>query len=225
MSTKKSRLRYLRYFLYFLPILAIIGGYGVLTVVTQESYPFTIVTGTSMQPTILPGSVALISKVPFNQLQKGDVIVFSPQLSYLFPCDSTPTSSLTGETSVPCFVIHRIVNIRYEENGSRVITTKGDANSGSIPLIDTNITDSMYIGKVVLQFPLAGYVTETPYNEYIAIVIFGALIGELYFERRASSKGKQASQGSVSEAAPEIEDPAFNRSDLASEQRDDITTN
>jgi signal peptidase I len=193
-SKNSSRLRHLRYFLYFVPILAIVGGYGLLTIVTQESYPFTIVTGTSMQPTILPGSVALISKVSFDQLQKGDVIVFAPELSRMFPCDSTPTSSLTGETSVPCFVIHRIVNIQMADNGSRIMTTKGDANSGSIPLIDTNISESAYIGKVVVQFPLAGYVTETPYNEYIAIVIFGALIGELFFERRGSSKSKNQSQ-------------------------------
>ncbi len=108
------------------------------------------------------------------------------------------------------------MNIQVEANGSKVITTKGDANSGSIPLIDTNITEAMYIGKVVLQFPLAGYVTETPYNEYIALVIFGALIGELYFERKASAKAKRQ-QSSVPEAKPEIEDPALNRSDLTSE--------
>ena len=186
MSSSRSKLRFLRYILYFIPVLAIIGGYGLLTIVTQESYPFTIVTGTSMQPTILPGSVALITRTPFNQLQKGNVIVFAPQLSEMFPCDSTPSSSLVSETQVPCFVIHRIVNIDVDSGGNEIITTKGDANPGSIPLIDTNITQSMYIGKVVLQFPLAGYVTETPYNEYVALIIFGALIGELYFERKQS---------------------------------------
>ena len=169
--------------------MAIVGGYGLLTIVTQESYPFTIVTGTSMQPTILPGSVALIAKIPFNQLRTGNVIVFAPQLSEMFPCDSTPSSSLVSETEVPCFVIHRIVNINVD-SGNEIITTKGDANPDSIPLIDTNISQSMYIGKVVLQFPLAGYVTETPYNEYVALIIFGALIGELYFERKQSSEAK-----------------------------------
>jgi len=220
MSSNKSRLRYLRYFLYFVPILAIIGGYGLLTVVAQESYPFTIVTGTSMQPTILPGSVALIAKVPFNELQKGDVIVFSPQLAQLFPCDSTPTSSLTGETQVPCYVIHRIVNIQTDASGDRIITTKGDANSGSIPLIDTNISKSMYIGKVVLQFPLAGYVTEAPYNEYIALVIFGALIGELYFERRQTSKARHAGT-TDSSASAGIQNPDLTQSDVSNERIED----
>jgi signal peptidase I len=161
-----------------------------LTLVTQESYPFTIVTGTSMQPTILPGSVALIAKTSFNQLQNGDIIVFAPELSQMFPCDSTPSSSLVYETQVPCFVIHRIVDIEVNGSGNEIITTKGDANPSSIPFIDTNISKSMYIGKVVLQLPLAGYVTETPYNEYVALVIFGALIGELYFERKQSPGAK-----------------------------------
>jgi len=193
-SRQKSPLRFLRIVLYFLPVLAIIAGYGLLTVVTQESYPFTIVTGTSMQPTILPGSVALISKVSFDQLKVGDVIVFEPQLALLSTCDSSPSSSLTGETAVPCFVIHRIVDIQTDASGNRILTTKGDANPGSIQLIDTNITSSMYIGKVVLQFPLAGYITETPYNEYIALVIFGALIAELYFERKQSKKDKSVNE-------------------------------
>ncbi|HXQ92855.1 MAG TPA: signal peptidase I [Nitrososphaerales archaeon] len=204
MSPNRSKLHYFRYVLYFVPVLAIIGGYGLLTLVTQESYPFTIVTGTSMQPTILPGSVALIEKTPFNQLQTGDVIVFAPELSQMFPCDSSPSSSLIFETQVPCFVIHRIVNIEVNGSGNEVITTKGDANPSSIPLIDTNISESMYIGKVVLQLPLAGYVTETPYNEYVALVIFGALIAELYFERKQSPRAKaqrasEADQSSIQE--------------------------
>ena len=193
MSSGRSKLRFVRYILYFVPVLAIIGGYGLLTLVTQESYPFTIVTGTSMQPTILPGSIALIDKIPFNQLQEGNIIVFAPQLSQMFPCDSTPASSLTSETSVPCFVIHRIVNIEIDNGDNEIMTTKGDDNPASIPLIDTNISESMYIGKVVLQFPLAGYVTETPYNEYIALIILGALLGELYFERRQTSATKTRS--------------------------------
>lgn len=169
---------------YFIPIFAIIGGYGVIVLATGESSPFTIVTGTSMQPTILPGSIALIAKVPFNQLQIGDVIVHTTQDSLLAPCDSSPASSLTGEVSNPCFVIHRIVKIQTNASGQRIITTKGDDNTITIQGIDTGITQSMYLGKVILQFPLLGYLTEQPYNEIIAFFIFVALIAELLFERR-----------------------------------------
>jgi len=184
---KKSKLRYLRVLTYFIPIFAIIGGYGVIVVVTQESSPFTIVTGTSMQPTILPGSIALIAKVPFNSLVIGDVIVHTTQDSLLAPCDSSPAQTLTGEVSNPCFVIHRIVQIQTDSSGNnRVVTTKGDDNSISINGIDTGINESMYLGKVIIQFPLLGYLTEQPYNEIIALFIFIALIAELLFERRQS---------------------------------------
>ena len=186
----KSRLRYLRVLIYFIPIFAIIAGYGLIVVATQENSPFTIVTGTSMQPTILPGTIALIDKVPFDQLKLGDVIVHTTQLSLLSPCDSSPASTLTGEVSNPCYVIHRIVNIGTDGSGNRIVTTKGDDNSYSIPEIDTGINQSMYLGKVILQFPLLGYVTEQPYNEIIALVIFIALIAELLFERREMASKK-----------------------------------
>ncbi|MDG6996770.1 MAG: S26 family signal peptidase [Nitrososphaerota archaeon] len=186
--TKKSPLRYLRLLFYLVPVALLLLGYASITVVTGESYPFTIVTGTSMQPTILPGSVAVIDKVPFDQLKVGEVIVFVPQLALLYPCDGSPGASLTSESPVPCYVIHRIVAITTDSHGNRIIETKGDNNPGSIPYIDTNINSSMYVGEVVMQFPLAGYITEQPYNEYIALVILGALVGELYFERKITAK-------------------------------------
>lgn len=183
--------------LYFTPILALVGGYGLLVLATQEAYPFTIVTGTSMQPTILPGSVALIDRVPFHQLEEGNIIVFTPQLALMYPCDSAPQPSLTDDASVPCFVIHRIVEIQNQGQPDEIITTKGDANPGSISLIDTNITQSMYVGKVVLQLPLLGYVTEKPYNEYAALAIFGALLGELFYDRKMPADVKRQTSDST----------------------------
>ncbi|MDG6906226.1 MAG: S26 family signal peptidase [Nitrososphaerota archaeon] len=186
-ATRKSPLRHLRYFFYLIPVALLLLGYASITIVTGESYPFTIVTGTSMQPTILPGSVAVIDKVPFNQLKVGEVIVFVPQLALLYRCDGSPGASLTSESPVPCFVIHRIVAITTDSHGNRIIETKGDNNLQSIPNIDTDINSSMYVGKVMMLLPLAGYITQQPYNEYIALVILGALVGELYFERRLST--------------------------------------
>lgn len=183
---KRSRVRYLRHLAYLLPIIAVIGAYGLLTVVTQENPPFTIVTGTSMQPTILPGSIAMIGKIPFDQLQVGDVIVHSTQDSLLSPCDSS-SGSPTSEVSNPCFVIHRIIDIENDSSGNRMVTTKGDDNSFSIPGIDTGINQSMYLGEVILQLPVLGYLTVQPYNEIAAFVIFAALVVELLFERRQSN--------------------------------------
>lgn len=187
-TKKKSRLRHLRIAFYFLPIIAILAGYGAMIAATHEPYPFTIVTGTSMKPTILPGSIAVIDKVPFSQLQVGDIIVFKPQISMYFPCNGSPSSSLTSETPVPCFIIHRIVWIGTNNQGSMIVETKGDNNPISLPNYDTNINSSMYIGKVILQFPMLGYITVPPYNEAIALIIFIALVVELYLDRKASGR-------------------------------------
>ncbi|MHB8567891.1 MAG: signal peptidase I [Nitrososphaerales archaeon] len=203
---KRSRLRYLRYLLYLIPIVAIVVGYGGIIVYTGEWYPFTIVIGPSMQPTILPGSVAVIEKVPFNQLKIGDIIVFEPQEALLFSCQSTTSNSLIRETNIPCFVIHRIVKITNESNGNMTVETKGDNNGYSIPLIDTGINSSMYIGKVVLQFPVAGYITTSPTNEIIAFVILAALATQVLFERRQNQKKETSTEGNTSELPPSVGD-------------------
>ena len=191
-TERRSKAQYLKYLVYLIPIALILLGYFSLTFVTGEpGGPFTIVDGQSMEPTIMPASVALIENVPFNQLQIGDVIVFTPVVATFGPCGSQSVSSPTTEAGIPCHVIHRIVSIQVEQNGSRVITTKGDNNLISLANIDTNITQSMYLGKVMLQIPLLGYITFPPYNEYLALVIVIILVVELLFERKGSSKRQQ----------------------------------
>lgn len=188
-TPEKSSRSPLRILVYLIPVFAILATYGGIIAVTRETYPFTIVTGTSMQPTILPGTVAVIDKVPFNQLKVGDVIVFVPQIALELSCNSAPSSSLTSETQVPCYIIHRVVSITTNSQGQRVITTKGDNNLVSIPSYDTGINSTMYVGEVVLQFPLVGYATVAPYNEYLALLIFVVLIAQLLYDRRSSRKG------------------------------------
>ncbi len=182
----------LRVLIYLIPVFAILACYGAIIVVTQETFPFTIVTGTSMQPTIMPGTIAVIEKVPFNQLKNGDIIVFVPLIAYGQACDSAPTSSLTQETAVPCYVIHRIVLITTNAQGQRIVQTKGDNNPFSIsePPIDVDINSSMYIGQVVLLFPLIGYATVQPYNEYLALLILAILVTQLLYDRNESKKDK-----------------------------------
>lgn len=178
----------LRVLVYLIPILAILATYGAIIAVTRETYPFTIVTGTSMQPTIMPGTVAVIDRVPFNQLKTGDIIVFVPQVAFEFSCNSGPSRSLTSETQIPCYIIHRVVSITTNSQGQRIVETKGDNNLVSIPNYDTNINSSMYVGQVVLQFPLVGYATVSPYNEYLAVLIFAMLVAQLMYDRKSSRK-------------------------------------
>jgi signal peptidase I len=191
-----GRKRYLSYLIYLVPIAIILLGYATVVVVTNESEPFTIVSGPSMQPTILSGSIEMISKTPFDKLQVGDVIVFTPLEALLSPeaCQSGAPPTLVTDANIPCFVIHRIVNITTNAQGERILTTKGDNNpysicgpAGSIDIIDCDINSSMYVGQVILQFPIAGYVTQYPYNVTIATFILLALVGEVYLERKQST--------------------------------------
>jgi signal peptidase I len=180
---KPSKARYLRYFLYLLPVLLIVVGYLGLIVASGEPTPFTIVTGESMQPTVLAGSIAILWHTPFNQLKIGDLIVFTPPEALGGGCDSTAGPSLTSEASgAPCFVIHRIVKIS-NSTGQEFLTTKGDNNPGSLFGIDYPIYQSQYVGQVVLQLPIAGYITQPPYNEYLGVVLLGLFIFELFSGR------------------------------------------
>jgi signal peptidase I len=187
-SRKVSYLKTAGYFAVVAVILVVIvlGSYFALAFATGESDPFTIVTGPSMQPTILPGSIAIISKTPFNQLTVGEVIVFQPQLAIMSgACSSTSGGSLSEDAAIPCYVIHRIVKIETDQSGNRIITTTGDDNNGQvIANIDDNIGASAYVGQVILQLPYIGYLTVSPYNEYAAGVILLALILDFAWDRK-----------------------------------------
>jgi signal peptidase I len=213
-----GRKKYLGYLFYLIPIAIILLGYVVIIAATNEPEPFTIVSGPSMRPTILPGSIAMITKTPFDQLTVGDIIVFTPIIALENPnaCQSGAPPTLATDANIPCFVIHRIVEIS-NVNGKEILTTSGDnnresfdpCNSGaprSIQGVDCDINSSMYVGRVILQLPLAGYATQSPYNFYIIALIVIALIADLYFERgqsqkpisqTATSSGKVQSNGSA----------------------------
>ncbi len=166
-----------------MPVILIVIGYAGLVIASGEPTPFTIVTGISMQPTLLAGSIAVLWHVPFNQLHAGEIIVFTPPESVGVKCQSSAGPSLTSEsTGFPCFVIHRIVNISYS-NGQEVITTKGDNNDQSFEGIDFPVYQSQYIGVVVMQLPVAGYITQPPYNEYAGIILLALFIYELFSGR------------------------------------------
>ena len=202
---EKSGINVVRILIYLIPIFAIIAGYGAIIVVTQESYPFTIVTGTSMQPTIMPGTIAVIDRTPFNQLKVGDIIVFTPQIALENSCNDSPSSSLTSETPIPCYIIHRIVSITTNSQGQTIVTTKGDNNAVSLQGYDTSIDSSMYIGQVVLQFPLIGYATVQPYNEYLAVIIMIILITQLFLDRRMSRKERAHAGMTQESGTPDTE--------------------
>lgn len=195
-SKKSSKRKYLSYLLYLVPIAIILLSYLTIIVATNEPEPFTIVSGPSMQPTILSGSIVVIAKTPFQQLKVGDIIVFTPLEALQNPstCQSGAPSSLSRDALNPCYVIHRIVVISNTK-GNEILITSGDHNGISVdPCLpsaprsiqgyDCDINESMYVGQVIVQFPVLGYITQTPYKYYlIALIVLVLAIDLIYFER------------------------------------------
>ena len=153
----------------------------------------------------MPGTIAMIDRTPFNQLKVGDIIVFTPQIALETSCNDSPSSSLTSETPIPCYIIHRIVSITTNSQGKTIVTTKGDNNAASLQGYDTSIDSSMYIGQVVLQFPLIGYATVQPYNEYLAVIIMIILITQLFLDRRMSRKERAQAGMTQESGTPDTE--------------------
>ena len=134
--------------------------------------PFYMVASESMVPVLNVGDFIIIQhNFPFNSLKVGDIIVFK-----------TPGVTTEGEHKV---IVHRIAQIiiitgNDNANNNRIIRTKGDANSHSIPLLDYPIREGDYIGKVIYVIPKVGLITKaiSPPVNYIMI---GLILIFLFF--------------------------------------------
>ena len=128
-------------------------------------FQFKTTIGTSMNPTISQGDIAVIY-TNFKDLEKGDIICFEYQMEdqeYLF--------------------LHRIVEINDH------IRTKGD----NMPEPDSYLVNrSDVIGKAVLVIPKAGRLFQMIHNVYgfvlLIIVPAALLIGIEIREMRKSKK-------------------------------------
>lgn len=93
--------------------------------------PITVATG-SMEPKVNVGDVVIVCQTNPDDLKKGDIIQYQGD-------DFT--------------VIHRICEIKTNDNGETYFVTKGDNNNA----VDANpVTKSQVLGKVVLTVPYAG---------------------------------------------------------------------
>jgi len=102
-----------------------------------------ILIGNSMYPNIRSNDGVIVdSHFPFNNLSVDDIIVFN--------------SYDTNNTGQHIVIIHRVVQIINDEQGDRIIMTKGDANPDSIPGMDYPVFQENYIGKVVSVIPQLG---------------------------------------------------------------------
>jgi signal peptidase I len=133
--------------------------------------PFYIVASGSMIPALNISDFVIINhNIPFSNLKVGDIIVFK-----------SPGSLIPNEQHET--IVHRIVHISTGNEG-RVITTKGDANDGSIPYIDFPLKEQSYVGKVIYVVPKLGLVTKMlspPTNYYIIVGVI--MITVVYYSR------------------------------------------
>jgi signal peptidase I len=95
-----------------------------------------IVKSPSMDPNLRQYDIVVADRsVPFDSLKKGDIIVFR-----------TAGTTDEGQHEI---IAHRVAQIVTDNQGLRVIRTKGDANTESIPFLDYPIREQNYLGKVM----------------------------------------------------------------------------
>ncbi len=130
--------------------------------------PFYVVASGSMIPVLEVYDVLIVSGHElFEDLVIGDIIVFNR------PSDHDRV------------IVHRVVSIMDDD--IKIIRTKGDANSASIPGTDFPITEEEYIGKVVYTLPQVGYVTQLlkpPTNYVIIAIVIGIMVAQQFIKKK-----------------------------------------
>jgi signal peptidase len=134
-----------------------------------------IMIGNSMSPSIRDNDGMVVdSHFPFDKLKIGDIIVFS--------------SYGTSNSGQHITIIHRVAQIITDDQGDRIIRTKGDANPGSIPGIDYPVFQQNYIGKVISVIPqLANKVSSsssTVNNVFLMAAIGSVAVIGTYLYRK-----------------------------------------
>lgn len=122
---------------------------------------FKVITG-SMGESLPVNSLTITKDQDINTIEKGDIVTFKSE-----------SPSMMGEV-----ITHRVVNIVFQDDGKRVLQTKGDANLS----MDGYYVDSDHlIGKVVwstaddgLLPSLVGFFTDK--SGFIICVVFPVLL-------------------------------------------------
>jgi len=149
-------------------IFILIGGvYGIdaaLKFTLNTSKPVVVVEGHSMEPTLYEGDILIVKKVDPEKIQIGDIIVFNPST---WPPHIRPNKP----------VVHRVVDIKYnEENDQYLYLTKGDNNvTNPVPDPAWVPYEDVY-GVVIFIIPRVGIISLWLRRTHLAPVIIGVLI-------------------------------------------------
>jgi signal peptidase len=118
-------------------VFGIVLAFGInsaLALALSTDMPVVAVESNSMVPAFSRGDILVLQGVPSEQLDIGDVIVFSPS---------------PGRTPI----VHRIVRL----NPDGTFQTKGDANTGQLPF-EKSITPDQIHGRQIAIIPLLGWI-------------------------------------------------------------------
>lgn len=116
--------------------LVIVLSYGGLALTRHVYPPVVPVEGTSMNPLLRFGDLALLKRADLGQLRKGDIIAFRT------------TSDVQQKWNVPGSYVHRIVTVERGAYGEQ-FQTKGDNVAGKDPFwtVEQNVI-GIYAGKI-----------------------------------------------------------------------------
>jgi signal peptidase I len=122
-------------------LLILVSAFAVVEYVTGTQ-PFYVVTDnpSSMSPAISYGDVAVIYRTSFSSLGPGSVIAFHD-----------PRGN-------PGIIVHGVV-ATLSCAGAKCLATKGENNVTNPTTDPWNVTQSNYIGQVILVVPYVGYVS------------------------------------------------------------------
>ena len=139
--------------------------YSALAVYTANFLPLRLIKGTSMEPAFRAGDVVLVKKIPFSNIQIGDVIAYK-----------TPDAARASPGTPPA-ILHRVIRTRID-NDQLILTTKGD-NSDVDPW---PVTASDFQGVQMLRIPFVALpVVFLSSPKGLLMLSVGTLITLLYF--------------------------------------------
>jgi signal peptidase I len=145
-------------------LIGVILAFGInhgLALALSTDIPIVAVESGSMEPTFYRGDILVLYGAQAQDLDVGDIIVFSP----------------SGGTTP---VVHRIVEL----NNDGTFQTKGDANSGQLPF-EKSIDYSQVHGEVMFIVPYLGWVklamTDFILPNLLWLIGAGVLVGFVFF--------------------------------------------
>jgi len=103
-------------------------------------HPLLVVSSGSMMPTLNIGDLLVVQGISPTQINIGDIVVFRNPRK---PADPP--------------IVHRVVDIKVDDQGNYMIATLGDATSGSFDQFSPWNASLYLIGKVIMKVPYIGH--------------------------------------------------------------------